>query len=679
MAQPEKMELTSMDVAAQKREELKRALGQAFPEVFAEGSIDFDQLKRVLGEWVEPAKERFGLNWPGKAECMKVIQKPSVATLTPSIADSLNFETARNIFIEGDNLEVLKLLQKSYFGRIKAIYIDPPYNTGKEFIYPDRYSESLDTYLSYTKQIDGDNRKFSTNTDATGRYHSNWLNMMFPRLYLARNLLTEDGLILISIDENEFHNLKKLADEVFGESNYAGEVVWKNSSRNDQDYISVEHEYILVYVKNKDVNKGVWLEKKEGLDEIYKAFDQFRVEHGNNWSAVHNAATKWFKQFPESNPIFASKHYSWMDDRGVYFPDNVSGPNAGQYVYDVLHPVNKKKVKPPSRGWFCPEEKMKELIKGDYIHFGPDETTVPCLKTYLKKTEFKSISSVKFKDGRAASKRLERLFGAKIFTNPKDEQLLRELLKALGVKNDDTILDFFAGSGTLYQAVVELNADQQSNCRAILVQLPEDLNQMVASATGSAKAVAKNAVDYLSGLGLPENICEIAKQRMRLVAATKRGQHSGQLKFGEERVDDTPFRVFKLTKSNFKIWNGDVTKFDEAGEQLDIHIDHINAASTADDILYELLLKAGFSLETNVETVILASKPVFSIEHGSLLICLEKEITPELIDALAEAKPLQVICLDEGFKGNDQLKANAVQTFKARAQAEESEIVFRTV
>lgn len=210
MNEPKKMELTSVDVAADKREELKRCLGQAFPEVFAEGSIDFDQLKRVLGKWVDPGKERFGLNWPGKAECMKIIQQPSVATLKPVREESVNFDETENLFIEGDNLEVLKLLQKAYFGKIKMIYIDPPYNTGKEFIYPDKYSETLETYLEYTKQVDEEGRRFATNTELEGRFHSRWLNMLYPRLYLAKNLLSEDGAIFISIDDNEDSSLRKI-------------------------------------------------------------------------------------------------------------------------------------------------------------------------------------------------------------------------------------------------------------------------------------------------------------------------------------------------------------------------------------------------------------------------------------------------------------------------------------
>ena len=451
MTQPEKMELTSMNVAAQKREELKQALGNAFPDVFAEGAIDFDQLKRVLGEWVDPSKERFGLNWAGKSQCMRVIQQASTATLKPMREVSLDFDEAENVFIEGDNLEVLKLIQKSYFGSIKAIYIDPPYNTGKEFIYPDRYAETLDTYLNYTNQIDENRNRFSTNTDSSGRFHSSWLNMMYARLYLARNLLRDDGVLMISIDENEFHNLKKLSDEIFGEENYAGEIVWKNSSKNDQSYISIQHEYILFYCKDKDANNGDWVEKKEGLDDIYSAFDGFRARHGNDWDAIHSSALEWYKQFSESNPISSSKHYNWMDETGVYFPDNISGPNYGQYRYDVRHPVTGEVCKEPASGWRYPEDTMKQRIRDNLVHFGKDHTTVPCNKTYLKTTEFQSLTSVKVRDGRAASKRLQALFGENVFTNPKDEQFLKELFKVIGVSGSDIVLDFFAGSGTTFE------------------------------------------------------------------------------------------------------------------------------------------------------------------------------------------------------------------------------------
>jgi len=250
--QPEKMALTSLDIAAEKREELRRALAATFPEIMAEDRIDLDQLKRVLGEWVEPDRERFGLNWPGKAACMKVIQAPSVGTLKPCPEESVDWDTTQNVFIEGDNLEVLKLLQKAYFGKIDMIYIDPPYNTGKEFIYPDKYAETLDTYLRYTGQVDERGREFSTNSEISGRFHSRWLNMLYPRLYLAKNLISDRGAIFISIDDHELSNLLLLADSVFGEENRLAIFSWRTDGNFDnQAKVKRTHEYILAYCRNE--------------------------------------------------------------------------------------------------------------------------------------------------------------------------------------------------------------------------------------------------------------------------------------------------------------------------------------------------------------------------------------------------------------------------------------------
>ena len=303
-----KMKLTSMDVSEEKRVELKRCLGQAFPEVFEEGRIDFDQLKRVLGEWVDPGKERFGLNWPGKAECMKIIQQPSIATLKPARDESVDFDKTENVFIEGDNLEVLKLLQKAYFGKIKMIYIDPPYNTGQEFIYPDKFTETLDTYLAYTGQANEDGRKFSTNTEAAGRYHSNWLRMMYPRLYLAKNLLRDDGVIFISIDDHEAANLKLICDQVFGEENFVAQNVWqKRYSRENRGIIGDAHEYVLTYAKNlenfKEVSNLVSITEAQR-----KAYRNNAEEDKGPWRAIPMTAQGYRANQMDENSFSLGKN-----------------------------------------------------------------------------------------------------------------------------------------------------------------------------------------------------------------------------------------------------------------------------------------------------------------------------------------------------------------------------------
>jgi adenine-specific DNA-methyltransferase len=292
MAEPEEVTLESMDIAEEKREQIKAL----FPEAFSQGKIDFDQLKRSLGEWVEPAKERFGLNWPGKADCMKIIQEPSVATLKPARDESVNFDDTENLFIEGDNLEVLKLLQKSYFGKVKMIYIDPPYNTGKEFIYPDKFAETLDTYLEYTGQKDGNGKKLTTNADTSGRYHSRWLNMMYPRLYLAKNLLREDGVIFISIDDHEYPNLKQLCDLIFGEENAVGTIIWKNATDNNPTNIASEHEYIICYAKGKEAIESEWKTLTNPVKEQLIKIGEELAEKHTDIEDLQNAYTEWHRK-----------------------------------------------------------------------------------------------------------------------------------------------------------------------------------------------------------------------------------------------------------------------------------------------------------------------------------------------------------------------------------------------
>jgi adenine-specific DNA-methyltransferase len=421
-------------------------------------AVDFDQLRQELADSVvEGPQERYHLNWPGKREALLTANAPIAKTLRPNRDESVDFDTTKNLFIEGDNLDALKLLQETYLGKVKLIYIDPPYNTGNDFIYSDDFAENSEDFLKKSNQIDSAGNRLVANTEAKGRFHSDWLSMIYARLKLARNLLADDGVVVISIDESEHSNLVTIGREVFGDKNFCGEIIWKNSSKNDQDYISIQHEYLVFFVKSKAANPGAWVEKKIGLDEIYRAFEIFKEKHGSDWKAIHNAALEWYKQFPESNPIRDSKHYSWMDERGVYFPDNISGPNDGQYVYDVKHPVTGQVCKMPASGWRYPETTLIQRISEGLVHFGQDHTTVPNNKTYLKNTEFQSLTSMRFVDGRSASKRLQSLFGEKVFTNPKDEILLKDIFKAIGLKGNDIVLDFFAGSGTTAHAVFELN------------------------------------------------------------------------------------------------------------------------------------------------------------------------------------------------------------------------------
>jgi adenine-specific DNA-methyltransferase len=618
-----------MDVAGEKREELKRPLGAAFPEIFAEGKIDFDQLKRILGEWVEPGKERFSLNWPGKAECIKIIQQPSVAALKPVRAESVDFDTTENLFIEGDNLEVLKLLQKSYFSKVKLIYIDPPYNTGNEFIYPDKYAETLETYLAYTGQVDDGGRKFSTNTDASGRFRSRWLNMMYPRLYLARNLLREDGAIFMSISDHELSSLRQICDLVFGEENFVAQLVWKSRKFPDSrsvTQVSTDHEYIVVYRRSEEaLFRGI------GRDE-----------------------TKF------KNPD--------NDARGLWMSRSILGLATADQRPNLHYPIKDPATgmvfeAPANRGWRYSKERMQKLISEGRILFPKDSDGRPREKKFKPdlQSEYMAfpsiIDDVFTSDG---TEEVRRLFGAQVFDFPKPSELMRRLVEQLSA-DDDIVLDFFAGSGSLAHGVMLQNQKDEGRRRWIMIQLPEACDDGTEAAKLGYKTIA-----------------EIGKERIRRAAAQIASGEHDQLHLDASIQPDNGFKALKLDRSNFKVWNGGAEE-QEFERQIELHIDHLLSTSSAEDVLYELLLKAGFQLTTKIRTAIFAGKSVFSIEGGSLLICLEKKITPDLIDALADANPLQVICLDEAFKGNDQLKANAVQTFRGRALAEESEIVFRTV
>ncbi len=453
-----------------------------FPQCFDKNGAFIQEklLEIIKSSDVELSKESYSLNWLGKSYARLLANLPPKTLLSEDKDHNQREENknSQNLLIKGDNLEVLKHMVNAYSEKVKMIYIDPPYNTGSDgFVYNDDRKFTPEQ-LSELAGIDLDEATRILDFTVKGSSsHSAWLTFMYPRLYVARELLKDDGIICISIDENEHSNLKILCDEVFGEFNFAGEIVWKNSSKNDQAYISIQHEYLLFYVKSKEHNSGQWSEKKEGLDEIYKAFDGFRKKHGDNWAAIHKDALEWFNQFPASNPITNSKHYNWMDERGIYFPDNISKPANG-YYYEIEHPITKKPCKKPAGGWRFIEETMKHKISDNRIHFGKDHTVVPNNKTYLKDTEYQSLTSIKFKDGRVASNMLKNLFGQKdIFTNPKDVGLLSEIFKALNIEHRDIVLDFFAGSASTAHAIYNMNCNEEKELKFICIQLPEETKE----------------------------------------------------------------------------------------------------------------------------------------------------------------------------------------------------------
>jgi adenine-specific DNA-methyltransferase len=612
---PERLDLRSHDIAADRRQELLRL----FPEVRTEdGKLDFERLQLALGEAVDAGKERYGLSWPGKADCFKAIQAPSVGTLRPCPEESVNFDATENLILEGDNLEVLKLLQKAYLGRVKMIYIDPPYNTGNDFIYPDDYTESLQTYLEYTGQVDAERRKFSTNTDADGRFHSKWLTMMYPRLYLARNLLSDNGLIFVSIDDNELSRLLYLCDEIFGEDNRVATVVWKKSYGGGAKtkHVIGLHEYIVAYSRNKDAVGSLELPPNPEVLKYYKFRDD-KYETRGPYRTQPLATTSMDERpnlrFPiawEGEEIWPEKQWQWSPDRvqrALAEGELIFKKRSGKWVVDYKQYLRNEAGE--ERG-----SKPFSVLDGPYTQAGTAELRDLALE-------------------------------ASGFTFPKPVGLIRELL--LYCAKDALVLDFFAGSGTTAQAVLTLNSEDGGSRRFILVQLPEPTNR----------------VEY-------PTICYITRARARAVIARLDEQEastSRELFEGDSPAQDRGFRSYKLAESNFRPWDAEVSHDAEAlGEQLELHVEHIREGRTAEDLLYEILLKSGFPLTAPVDSLTLAGKTVHSVAGGALFVCLERELTLELIRAMAERKPERVVCLDAGFAGNDQLKANAVQTFKTK-------------
>ncbi|MEM6452828.1 MAG: site-specific DNA-methyltransferase [Cyanobacteria bacterium P01_D01_bin.105] len=688
-SQPEKLSLDSLDIAGDNRAKLKAL----FPSVFAETrndegelveSIDFEKLKAELGsvsDVFENRRERYGMDWPGKKDCIKLVQQPATGTLKPCREASVNFDSTENLFIEGDNLEVLKLLQKSYYGKVKMIYIDPPYNTGKEFIYPDNYAETLETYLSYAGLADDEGKKFSTNTANDGRFHTKWLNMIHPRLYLAKNLLREDGFIVVSIDDGEFNNLTSVISEVFGEDNYVANLVWDKNRKNDAKLFSVGHEYMLVYAKNKAFfaeNKIVLRAEKEGVQEVRDLFLALRSEHGDNWNEVNKELKKHYKTWDKDDPRKPLARYNKVDELGPYRDDgNINWPGGGGPRYAVIHPTTKKPCAVPKSGWRYPSlERMQEEISKGRIVFGHDEKTVPGVRSNLFEATKQVLKSVHFSYAQTATNEFNKIFnGKRIFENPKHYADLETIIDYLSSENDDLILDFFSGSCSTADAVLRLNNENNGSRKFIMIQLPE-------SCSKDSEAYKENY----------QTVSDIGKERIRRVIQSISHERRQLEKDSTTLLPgiaeplpsiDLGFKVLKLDRSNFKPWNGsdpDATEA-ELAEQLALHIDHINPTATQEDLLYELLLKAGFMPTEKIETHQLADHTVYAIADGALLICLENEITKDLIDAIVTAAPQQFLCLDKAFNGNDQLKANAVQTFNTLNQNRDKDmsIIFKTI
>ena len=598
-------------------------LQQLFPEAVTEGKIDWQKLQATLGEAVDLG-ERYGLSWKGKSDVFTTIQEKTVQTLHPDRANSVDWDTTGNMFIEGDNLAALKILHKAYYDKVKMIYIDPPYNTGNDFIYNDDFKQTRRSYETEAGITDDEGnvvRDDGLRTNTGGHKHSNWLNMMHPRLFLARNLLRQDGVIFVSIDDNEVHNLRLMMNEIFGEENFVAQIVWERAYApvNLKHHFSESHDYIVCFARNIDLLDKLSLKRNEAADARYKN--------------------------PDNDP------------RGIWQSDNFSvGPANQKNIYEIVTPSGRKILPPSGRSWLFSQERTNELIADNRVWFGDNGSGVPRYKRFLSEVKdgVTPMTVWKYTDvghSQDATKEVKDLFdGVAYFDYPKPVKLIKQLA-SLCTNDNDIILDFFSGSGTTAHAVAELNAEDGGNRQWICVQLPEQTSE---------KSEA-----FKAGYA---NIADIARERIRRAGAKIRADQADKLASRSVPLD-LGFRAYRVGDSNFKQWNELASNPEEIRQQALANLDPLEEGATDDDLLTELLLKRGISPLAKIEQY----DSFCFIPPEKLVICLAYSMTEELFTAILATKPSSIIILDRAFGDDINLKVNLL--LQAERQSVEVEVV----
>lgn len=579
------------------------AVKSLFPEAVSEGKIDFDTLKSLLGDFVSSSSERFTFSWNGKTKAKLLASTPSISTLRPVFSTKENNES-KNLFIEGDNLEVLKCLQKSYHKMVNVIFIDPPYNTGKDFIYPDNFADTLENYKKLTNQVDSSGKSTSTNKETSGRYHSDWLSMMYPRLKLARNLLADDGAIFISIDDTEVANLRKLCDEIFGEDNFVNNVVWqkKYTRANDAQWFSANHDHILVYAKSKRNFNLNLLPRNEDQLSAYKNPDNHPK---GRWKATPLHA----KSGTNTSPYTFNNGITWQPPKGTFRRFN--------------------------------DDSMKKMDEAGEIWFGENGDQIPSRKSFLcdVKNGVTAVTIWPYDEvghNHEANNELKDLGLGGIFNNPKPTRLIERIITLAEKDKNSIILDFFAGSGTTAHAVLKKNKEDGGNRRFILIQLPE--------------LVDPKSSAFASGF---KHISDFTAARISKVC----NDYSSS------------YKHFKLDETNIRCWDADFENLEKVLQQ---STKSIKDGRSSEDVLYEIILKYGYDLSTPIDIEIIHSKVIFVVDAGSLIVCLDDEITTEIVEGIAKLKDklgsetTQVVFKDEGFT-DDRVKTNAIQILKQAA------------
>lgn len=610
----------SLDV----REDLIKRLLSVVPEVDTDGKVDLDKLKDILADKLEESPERYNFTWNGKKQAMKLAQRPSTATLKPNKEKSKNWDTTENLYIEGDNLEVLKLLQKSYSNKVKLIYVDPPYNTGKDFVYKDNFKDSIENYLEQTGQVDSEGNKLSVNTDTSGRYHTDWLNMMYPRLKLARNLLTEDGVFFVNLSDAEASNMKKIGDEIFGENNFLADISWNSTkSVTNTAIISGSVTHTLVYFKS--------------MDYFIKNRTEFRIpDDGEGFSN------------PDNDP-----RGPWKAD-----PFQVGGVRPNQ-LYEIVNPKTGESYYPnKGSSWKNEYSKFVELMEDDRIVFGKSGEAGPQRKRFLTEAlERGKVAKTLWDDVETTTNgtaRIKKLFGDTVFSNPKPVQLLERIIE-LGGSHSGIVLDFFSGSATTAEAVIKKNKEDGGSRKFIMVQLPENLDDSLKTSDNDAKPVLEKAIKYLDSINKPHYLTEIGQERIKLAITDL------------DLDDKVGFKVFELSKSNVKKWNSEA---ENIVEQLDFIENNFEADTTPIDIVYEIMLKQGLDLTYSVVENQVGSSTVYDIAYGAMFVVLGDAIESNVADFIIQQRDENgtensvVVFQDNKFL-NDSEKLNTIEALNA--------------
>lgn len=631
------MEKLKMQTADGVQDNISR-IAELFPECITEvnnqmggvkRSIDFDKLRQLLSsDIVEGNEERYQFTWPDKRKAILAANAPINATLRPCPEESVDFDTTQNLYIEGDNLDVLKCLKETYLHKVKMIYIDPPYNTGNDFVYEDDFAESAAEYLANSGQFDEQGNRLVTNTESNGRFHTDWLNMIYPRLKVARDLLTEDGVIFISIDDNEVENLKKVCNEIFGEQNFVGNIIWQSrTSISNDDEISTNHNHTIIFSKNRE-------KLSFGGDDIDES----------DYSNPDNDPRGPWKLVPiDANHVGGDTNYP------------IRNPKTGVDYYP-----------PNGRIWCYNKSTLDSLMKDNRIKFGLTDDSSPKRKLFLNerkaKGDFKTPSSILLDAGttKTGTTEIMALFdNQKVFDYPKPTSLLTRLMQYGYVNNNDIVLDFFSGSGTTAHAFWKYEIIKEISAKFILVQLPEDLDKSLLSASTDAKKNIRNAIDLLDKIGKPHLLTEIAKERIRRAGAKIKAENPEKAQHL-----DTGFRVLKLDSSNMK----EVFYSPKETKQQDLFalVDNVKDDRTSEDLLFQVMLELGATLDSKIEKNEVDGKTIFNVGDGYLVACFEQKVTDEVVTSIAKMQPTYAVLRDTSLV-DDATATNFEQIFKTYA------------